>query len=435
MSNEVCCSSESLSLPPLVVYDPHMRRTDTLIFLLLLVGSGLPGQVHAATQATEPPSPSWQSCLEDLRGKALAQNLTAGTVDAVLGRVEQLPRVISADRSQPEFTETFADYYRKRVTDFRVNKGRELLATHAGLLQRIQSTTGIPPHYLVAFWGLETNFGTYFGKLSIPSALATLACDTRRSAMFTRELIAVMRIIEAGDMAYDELIGSWAGAIGHMQFMPTTFLSYAVDGDGDGHKNLIGSIEDALLSGATYLLNAGWQPGFRWGREVVLPDGFDYALAGLDQARALSDWRSLGIKDAFGQALPSVNLNASLLVPLGHMGPAFMVYPNFHVIMEWNRSQSYALAVGRLADRIAGAGRLHHPLPDISLSTQALTRLQQGLNDLGYSAGKPDGVLGPTTRKAIRAFQRANNLVADGFPNEQLMQLVAAQSNSASGAE
>lgn len=411
----------------MVVYDPHMQRMDTLIFLLLLCCGGLPGQVQAAEQTDTAQAAGWQSCLQDLRGKALAEDIAAGTVDDVLARVEQLPRVISADRSQPEFTETFADYYRKRVTDFRVEKGRELLATHAHLLQRIQSATGVPPHYLVAFWGLETNFGTYFGKLSIPSALTTLACDTRRSAMFTRELFALMRIIEAGDMAYDDLIGSWAGAIGHMQFMPSTFLSYAVDADGDGRKNLIGSIEDALLSGATYLANAGWQAGFRWGREVVLPQGFDYALSGLDQARALSDWRALGIKDAFGRPIPSINLDASLLVPIGHSGPTFLVYPNFHVIMEWNRSQSYALAVGRLADRIAGAGRLNQPLPNISLSTQAITELQRGLNALGYAAGKPDGVLGPATRKAIRAYQQTNDLLADGFPNDMLMQSVLAQ--------
>jgi len=418
----------------LVVYDPHMQRTDTLIFLLLLCCGWAAADAQAAQQGDEPASAGWQSCLLDLRSKALAQEIGATTVDDVLSRVEQLPRVISADRSQPEFTETFTDYYRKRVTDFRVNRGRELLVTHASLLQRIQDATGVPPHYLVSFWGLETNFGTYFGQLSIPSALTTLACDTRRSAMFTRELFALMRIIEAGDMAYEDMIGSWAGAIGHMQFMPSTFLSYAVDGDGDGRKNLIGSIEDALLSGATYLSNAGWQPGFRWGREVVLPQGFDYALSGLDQARALSDWRALGIADAFGQPLPSINLEASLLVPLGHSGPAFLVYPNFHVIMEWNRSQSYALAVGRLADRIAGAGRLNQPLPDIALSTQALVALQTGLNELGYPAGKPDGVLGPTTRSAIRAFQQANNLVADGFPNDMLMQSVAVQRATASDA-
>jgi membrane-bound lytic murein transglycosylase B len=245
--------------------------------------------------------------------------------------------------------------------------------------------------------------------------------------MFTRELLALMRIIENGDMAYEDLIGSWAGAIGHMQFMPSTFLSYAVDADGDGRKNLIGSVDDALLSGATYLANAGWQPGFRWGREVMLPDNFDYALAGLDQQRALSDWRAMGVNDVFGRPIPAISLQASLLVPSGHTGPAFLVYPNFHVIMEWNRSQYYALSVGRLADRIAGAGRLHQPLPDIALSTQALTQLQAGLNELGYAAGTPDGVLGPSTRKAIRAFQQANGLLADGFPNDMLMQSVSLQ--------
>ena len=407
-----------------------MQRMDTLIFLCLLWLAWAPGWANAAEPTPAAQADGWQTCLVELRGKALAADLDAHTVEDVLNRVEKLPRVISADRSQPEFTQTFTDYYKKRVNDFRVETGRELLVTHQALLRRIQNNSGIPPHYLVALWGLETNFGSYFGKLSIPSALTTLACDTRRSAMFTRELLALMRIIENGDMAYEDLIGSWAGAIGHMQFMPSTFLSYAVDADGDGRKNLIGSVDDALLSGATYLANAGWQPGFRWGREVMLPDNFNYALAGLDQQRALSDWRAMGVNDSFGRPIAAISLEASLLVPSGHTGPAFLVYPNFHVIMEWNRSQYYALSVGRLADRIAGAGRLHQPLPEIALSTQALTQLQSGLNELGYAAGKPDGVLGPSTRKAIRAFQQANGLLADGFPNDMLMQSVSLQRQS-----
>ncbi len=414
-----------------------MQRMDKRVLLFLLCVGCTPGLAGAAQEPSNQTGAGpagaggedshWQTCLVDLRSQALQQDINTDTVDSVLTRVEKLPRVIQADRRQPEFTETFSDYYRKRVNEFRVERGRELLASHAELLRRIQNTTGVPPHYLVALWGLETNFGSYFGKLSIPSALTTLACDTRRSEFFTRELFALMRIIEAGDMTYEDFIGSWAGAVGHMQFMPSTFLSHAVDGDGDGRKNLVGSVEDALLSGATYLAKAGWQPGFRWGREVLLPDNFDYTLAGLDQQRALSDWRAMGVTDVFAKPIPAINLRASLLVPSGHTGPAFLVYPNFHVIMEWNRSQYYALSVGRLADRIAGAGRLHQPLPDVALTTQALKDLQAGLNALGYPAGPPDGVLGPGTRKAIRAYQQAHGLLADGFPNDMLMQSVATQ--------
>lgn len=401
-----------------------MRRFDLLILCFYITLACLSGSVRAATDA------GWQQCMKRISDQAVQQNVLPATIEYVLERVEPLPRVISADRRQPEFTQTFTDYYRQRVTQTRVEKGRALLSEHADLLRLIQDRTGVPPHYLVALWGLETNFGSYFGSLSIPSALATLACDNRRSDLFTRELIAVMSIIEAGDMTYDELTGSWAGAIGHMQFMPSTFVRHAVDADHDGRINLIGSHQDALLSGANYLINAGWQTGYRWGREVTLPLNFDPTLMGLSQPQALSAWRSLGVVTTLGQPLPDEDLSASLLLPMGIDGPAFLVYPNFQVLMEWNRSQHYALSVGRLADRIAGAGRLAHPLPTINLSTKTLKQLQTQLNALGFDVGQADGILGPATRQAIQAFQIRDGLIADGFPNSKLIQSVLGQATA-----
>ncbi len=367
---------------------------------------------------------SWAQCVSDLRTTALGEGISQKTVDTIFDDVRQLPRVIESDRSQPEFTQTFMDYFERRVTDYRITQGRNLLASHGPLLARIQADTGVPPQYLVALWGLETNFGSYFGKLSIPSALTTLACDSRRSEFFKRELFATLKIVDAGDITPDELLGSWAGALGHMQFMPTTYLNHAVDGDGDGRKDLVGSIDDALMSGARYLAQAGWHSGFRWGREVQIPPGFDYALAGSDQWQPLSQWRKLGIKDALGEPIPAADVDAALLVPSGHKGPAFLVYPNFKVIMKWNRSENYALAVGRLADRIAGAGGLSVPLPQTKLATQDLVDLQTGLNKLGYAVGEPDGVLGPATRSAIRALQQNNGEIADGYPSESVRGLI-----------
>lgn len=369
----------------------------------------------------------FEQCKTQLSALALSQGISNQTVKQVFADVEQIPRVIMSDRTQPEFTQTFTEYYERRVTKRRVDEGRRKLRQHADLLSNIQHKSGVPAQYLIALWGLETNFGAYFGKLSIPSALATLACDDRRPEFFQREFLAVLQIVDRGDIAASALTGSWAGAIGHMQFMPSTFLAHAVDGDGDGRRDLIGNLPDALTSGASYLGSLGWQPGYRWGREVLLDPDFDYTLAGLDRWQPLSTWRELGVTDVFSNPLPGTDLSAALLVPTGHQGPAFLVYPNFRVIMGWNRSEAYALSVGRLADRIAGAGRLQTPLPaveDLRLPIKEVRALQEKLTALGFDAGKPDGILGPGTRKAVSAFQDANDLIADGYPNQATRDLL-----------
>jgi membrane-bound lytic murein transglycosylase B len=215
------------------------------------------------------------ACTARLKQEAQTAGISADVSNDVLDNVQWVERVIELDRKQPEFTTTFSDYYNKRVSPARVSRGRELLKEHAGLLRSISDRYGVPAHYLVSFWGLETNFGSYLGKMSIADSLATLACDDRRSQFFTAELISAMRIIEAGDASRESMIGSWAGAMGHVQFMPSAFLRYAVDGDGDGRRDLWGSIPDALASAGNFLASIGWQPGLRWGRDVLLPAGFD----------------------------------------------------------------------------------------------------------------------------------------------------------------
>ncbi len=351
----------------------------------------------------------------------MAAGINNTAVDAVFAEVEALPRVIASDRTQPEFTQTFADYYNKRVTTFRVQTGRQMLYQHRDLLKAVSQNSGVPAQYLMAFWGLETNFGRYFGSLYIPSALVTLACDSRRSEFFKTQLMATLKIVDEGHMSPDKLVGSWAGAIGHMQFMPTTYLAHAKDGDGDNRADLVGSVADAMTSAGHYLQGIGWQRGFRWGREVKLPAGFDYSLTGSDQWRPLAEWAAMGVRDVFGKTLPAMDASSAILLPAGFEGPAFVVYDNFKIIMKWNRSEFYALSVGRLADRISGAGRLSTPLPDIRLSTAQVTRLQEQLTQLGYNPGKPDGVLGPGTRKATRRFQQDHGLLADGFPHEVVL--------------
>jgi membrane-bound lytic murein transglycosylase B len=366
------------------------------------------------------------ACIAGLQVKARETGISEPVVRDVLGKVERIERVIELDRQQPEFTATFTDYYNRRVTEDRVERGRALLAEHRELLAKVQRDTGVPAHYLVSFWGLETNFGGYFGALPVPAALATLACDERRSTFFTGELLAALQIIDAGDITPERMLGSWAGAMGHMQFLPSVFLQHAVDGDGDGKRDLWGSIPDALASGGNFLRHLGWEAGLRWGREVRLPEAFDYSLAGRDDRQPLSRWAELGVTDVHGNALPNLDLPAALIVPSGHKGPVFLVYRNFDVIMRWNRSEFYALAVGRLADRIAGGGPLSRPPPVVTgrISADDVRQLQMDLASLGFDVGEADGIAGPATRRALSRFQASRERIADGHLDAEILAAV-----------
>lgn len=393
-----------------------MRVTRLLFPLSLMLGVVLVAPRADATGFAE--------CVAGLQSRALDQGISPRVVEEVLGQVSHIDRVIELDRAQPEFTTTFADYFNRRVNRQRVEQGQALLKKHRDLLERIQRDTGVPPHVLVSFWGMETNFGRHFGNMSVPDSLATLACDQRRSEYFTGELIDALRIIDAGDITADRMQGSWAGAMGHVQFMPSVFLRYAVDGDGDGKRDLWGSVPDAMASAGNFLKGIGWTAEQRWGREVTLPGDFAYELAGRGQRKSLAEWHALGVRNAFGEALPAEEIQASLLVPAGHGGPAFLVYDNFNVIMRWNRSEFFALSVGHLADRIAGAPALRRPPPEDAprLSRDEVKQIQHQLNQLGFDAGSPDGILGPTTRRALTEFQRSSAMIADGHPDRKVIE-------------
>jgi len=303
-----------------------------------------------------------------------------------------------------------------------------LLAKHRDLLYKIHAEYGVPPRYLIAFWGLETNFGDYLGGFRVVDALATLAYDQRRAYFFRVELLDALQIIEEGNILPDAMRGSWAGAMGHMQFIPSTFIAHAVDYTGDGRKDIWSSLPDAFSSAANFLSNIGWRPGEIWGREVRLPEDFDLMLATLNRKKTLEEWSSIGVRRINGAALPQADMQGSIVLPQGYKGPAFLVYDNFRAIMRWNRSINYAISVGHLADRIAGlpqiaTGRdaVHEPL-----SRDEAEEMQQLLNRLGFDAGSEDGVPGPRTRAAIRAFQKAHSLPPDGYPAPALLKRLRA---------
>ena len=373
----------------------------------------------------------FSDCVQDLQAKARQQNIASWVVDKELSQVEYLPKVIELDRRQPEFTATFYSYYQRRVSDTRINKGKQLLVQHADLLRRLTRDYGVPAPYLLAFWGLETNFGSYLGNMNVLNSLATLACDPRRSKFFTSELMAALKILETRVVTREQMVGSWAGAMGNMQFMPSNYRRFALDADQDGRADLWGSVPDALTSAAYFLQKLGWESELRWGREVLLPQGFDYAKARRDFKQPLSYWVAQGVTDIHGNRLPALDIPAAVIVPAGAAGPAFLAYKNFNVIMRWNHSEFYALAVGRLADRIRGMPELFQP-PAVAepMRIDQVKQMQQQLQSLGFDPGKPDGIMGSKTREAIRDFQQSEQLIADAYPGPELMALVQRRFNA-----
>jgi membrane-bound lytic murein transglycosylase B len=295
----------------------------------------------------------FRAFLASVRRDAIAQGVRAGTVDLALGRAEYLPRVIELDHTQPEHTMTFAGFIEKVVTPQKTADGRAEMAGNWPLLQRVSQRFGVQPRFIVALWAVESNFGKVMGNYRVVSSLATLAYDGRRASYFRPELIAALRIIDQGHVQPDAMLGSWAGAMGQCQFMPTTFLSFAVDFDGDGKRDIWGDRSDVLGSIANYLSQLGWRGNEGWGRSVAVPANFDARLAGLDTRRPTAEWTRLGVRATDTAPLPGIE--ASLVLPDGAGGPALLDYDNFRAIMKWNKSTYFAGAVGMLADSF-GAG-------------------------------------------------------------------------------
>jgi membrane-bound lytic murein transglycosylase B len=301
---------------------------------------------------------SFDDWLAGLRTDAIARGISVDTLDAALKGLKPVPRVIELDRRQPEFTQGFREYLNKRVSEKRIKTGRRLLRENRDLLEKIRVEYGVQPRFLVAIWGIETNFGSYTGGFQVIDSLATLAYDERRSSFFRKELLNALAIIDEGHIKAPDMSGSWAGAMGQVQFMPSSFVRFAVDADGDGRKDIWNSLPDIFESAANYLAGSGWNRGYIWGREVKLPSGFIAETTGLDTEKTLAKWQELGIRLKDGRDLPSEDIKASIILPAGDDGPALLVYDNYRAVLKWNYSHNYAISVCHLADRLIGKGPL-----------------------------------------------------------------------------
>ena len=366
---------------------------------------------------------SFDRWVSELRAEALSLGISIRTLEALDELNAPLQKVLEYDSSQPEFVQTFTRYLGLRVTPNQVARGRSLLQEHRELLEEVNQRYGVRPHYLAAFWAIESNFGRNTGGFSVLQALATLAFDPRRADFFREQLLIALKIIDEGHISSADMTGSWAGAMGQLQFMPTIFDSYAIDGDGDGRVDIWNSLPDIFYSAANFLNQSGWQGGERWGREVLLPSDFDYSLSGLMTRKTVNEWSGFGVTQVSGDKLPNALMSASIVLPAGASGPAFLAYSNYRVTLAYNPSTFYALTVGHLADRFSGGGEIQRmPINEEALSRTDITILQRLLNEKGYDSGQPDGRVGRQTRAAIRTYQGDIGLPTDSYASRALLE-------------
>jgi membrane-bound lytic murein transglycosylase B len=365
--------------------------------------------------------------IADFSTRARATGIDDATLRAAFADVRLLPRVVELDRAQPEFTRTVWDYLDVAVSAQRVALGRERLAQVHTEAVAADARYGVPAAVIAAIWGIESNFGSHVGSTPVIDALATLGFDGRREAWAREQLLAALKILQSKDIDRAHMVGSWAGAMGQTQFIPSAFLAHAVDGDGDGRRDLWGSMADVLQSTANFLARAGWQAGAPWGMEVRLPPGFDPARADDGLRQPASRWADEGVRAMNGEALPDL-ADAAILLPAGARGPAFLVGANFRAILRYNNSTSYALAVGLLAQRLVDGPEVQAAWPRElpALTRRQVQELQAALNQRGFDAGPADGLMGPSTRAGLRRFQQSIGQPADGYPTPDLLQQLQA---------
>lgn len=359
------------------------------------------------------------------RNKALTQGISARTFDRAFRGVKLNQRVVALDRKQAEFSRQIWDYLDTATSPKRVENGKDKFFKHRRLLGRIEDRYKVDAQVVVAVWGLESSYGSNLGDINIVEALATLAYEGRRRKFGESQLLEALKIIQRGDITPNRMMGSWAGAMGHTQFIPTSYQAYAQDFTGDGKRDVwdLRKPDDALASTANYLKQFGWQYKRPWGVEVTLPSGFNYGNASLKIKATPARWTQLGVRTVGGGNVPNHG-EAAIFLPAGADGPAFAVYKNFFVIKRYNNANSYAMAVGHLADKIAGGGEFKREWPrgPGALKLAQKLEVQERLNKLGYDVGEPDGIIGPNTIDAVSAFQRSKGMVPDGKANEALLQ-------------
>ena len=383
--------------------------------LLLAATTAITGPAFAQSE--------FQNCLQNIRADAVRQGVPDSVVDSAFRNLTPDQKVIELDSRQPEFSLTYGKYIGNAITPDRIVRGQQKLQQHRGLLTDLEREYGVAPQYIVAFWGVETNYGSFMGDFSALRSVATLACMTKRAAFFANETIQALRILADNHMTTQQMRGSWAGAMGNMQFMPSTFTKWAVDRDGNGRIDIWNSVPDAFASAANFLRGIGFRPGLPAADEVTLPQNFPLEQADTTVEKPVRAWSAMGVKRAGGGPLPGSDEPSSIILPAGWRGPAFILYPNFKAVMNWNRSTLYALSVTVLAQQIAGGPTVMQPAPadDAPLSRDTIVDLQTRLARLGFYTDEVDGLLGPKTRSAVRLFQKQAGLPADGHPTPDMV--------------
>jgi peptidoglycan lytic transglycosylase B len=385
--------------------------------------SGASGHPLMTREAILAAAGNFPTCVEGLWPDAARRAISRESFERYTKGLTPDLRIMDLLDSQPEFTKTPWEYLDLLVGEERILKGREMLGVHRATFDAVEKAYGVDRHVIAAIWGIESKYGVMGGDRPVVRSTATLACIGRRQAYFRDEFLSALEILHRGDVRPEDLKGSWAGAFGPTQFMPTSFKRHAVDFDGDGRRDVVQSIPDVIASTANNLKKDGWAAGQTWGYEVVVPQGFDYLLADRSKQFAVAQWEKLGLHRPNGQAFPRPAERAYLLVPAGARGPAFLMLNNFRVIMRYNPAEAYALAIGHLGDRLRGGEPFAQgwPREERALSRTERYELQQLLASRGFDVGEPDGMLGGKSRAAIRDFQKRTGLVPDGFASNSLL--------------
>lgn len=389
----------------------------TCVFLNIFFASPY---IFAADSLNADMHQDFEKWKKDFKETALSQGVRKSNLNKVLSEVKLLKNVLDSDKKQSEFLLSFWDYTTRTLSESRIKKGREILKQNQAFLKSMEEKYKVPSSYLVAFWGLETNYGLFKGNIKTFDALATLSFDKRRRSFFTREFITLLKLMDQGETT--KFYGSWAGAFGNFQFMPTTYAAYAVDADGDGKKDVINSLPDAFSSAANYLSKMGWKQEEPWGREVSFQKKVDWDKISKHSTRKVSEWGKLGIKPILSISEKEKDFEAKLIMPMDYNGPKFLVYSNFDRILRWNNSVLYALSVGLLSDMLQDKNfKLYAKQKNEKISIKDIERIQILLSQKGFYEGKADGILGKDTRKSIQIYQKRKGLPQDGYPSVQLI--------------